>query len=74
MAHYNCAKCPGYCCSYPIIGLTKRDVERLAKHHEISFEKAKTTFTRDDVWIYISMTNIDAAPLLPDIVATAWAV
>ena len=35
--------------------------------------KVETTFTRDDVWIYISMTNIDAAPLLPDIVATAWA-
>src|SRR5579871_2730959 len=27
---YNCAKCPGYCCSYEIIPLTKRDVERLA--------------------------------------------
>ena len=29
---YNCSKCPGYCCSYPLIALTKRDVERLAKH------------------------------------------
>jgi hypothetical protein len=33
----------------------------------------ETTFTRGDVWIYISMTNVDATALLPDIVATAWA-
>jgi hypothetical protein len=33
----------------------------------------ETTFTRDDVWIYISMTNVDATTLLPDLVATAWA-
>lgn len=33
----------------------------------------ETTFTRDDVWIYISMTNVDATALLPDMVATAWA-
>ena len=48
MAHYNCLKCPGYCCSYPVIALTKRDVERLAKHHELSFEQAKKKFTRND--------------------------
>ena len=30
MAVYNCSKCPGYCCSYPIIPLKKRDVQRLA--------------------------------------------
>jgi uncharacterized protein len=47
MAHYNCAKCPGYCCSYPVIGLTKRDVERLAKHHDVTFEAAKKSFTRE---------------------------
>ena len=48
MAHYNCLKCPGYCCSYPVIALNKRDVERLAKHHELSFEQAKKKFTRND--------------------------
>jgi uncharacterized protein len=42
---YNCQKCPGYCCSYPLIALTKRDVERLAKHFELSFKVAKTKFT-----------------------------
>lgn len=45
MALYNCAKCPGYCCSYPLIPLTKRDVERLAKHFGLSFREAKRKFT-----------------------------
>ena len=42
---YDCKKCPGYCCSYPLIALDKRDVERLAKHFGLSFEKAKAKFT-----------------------------
>jgi Fe-S-cluster containining protein len=42
---YNCLKCPGYCCSYPLIALNKRDVERLAKHFDLSFDEAKTKFT-----------------------------
>jgi len=42
---FNCAKCPGYCCSYPLIALTKRDVGRLAKHFGIGFAKAKKKFT-----------------------------
>lgn len=33
----------------------------------------ETTFTRDNEWIYISMTNVDDTALLPDMVATAWA-
>ena len=36
-------------------------------------DTVETTFTRDNVWIYISMTNLDATSLLPDMVATAWA-
>jgi uncharacterized protein len=42
---YNCKKCPGYCCSYPLIALTKRDVERLAKHFGLTFAAAKERFT-----------------------------
>ncbi len=42
---YDCSKCPGYCCSYPIIGLTKKDVERLAAHFGISFTKARKKYT-----------------------------
>ena len=44
---YNCQKCPGYCCSYPLIALTKRDVERLAKHFGLGFEEAKAKFTAE---------------------------
>lgn len=43
---YNCRKCPGYCCSYPLIALEKRDVERLARHHGITFEEARRRFTK----------------------------
>jgi Fe-S-cluster containining protein len=41
---FDCSKCPGYCCSYPIIELKKRDVERLAKHFGLSCKK----FTKTD--------------------------
>ena len=42
---YNCKKCPGYCCTYPLIALDKRDVERLGRHFGITFEQAKRKFT-----------------------------
>jgi Fe-S-cluster containining protein len=45
---YNCAKCPGYCCSYPLIALNKRDVTRLAKHFGLSFAAARKKFTKVD--------------------------
>jgi Fe-S-cluster containining protein len=44
---YDCLKCPGYCCSYPVIALDKRDVERLAAHFIRSVEDARTAFTRE---------------------------
>lgn len=44
---YRCDKCPGYCCSYPLIPLEKRDVERLAKHFGIPYEEAKRSFTKE---------------------------
>ena len=43
---YDCLNCPGYCCSYPVIVLKKKDVERLAKHHGLSFKVAEKRFTR----------------------------
>ncbi len=48
MASYNCAKCPGYCCSYPLIPLNKRDVERLGRHFGLDFEAARKKFTKTD--------------------------
>lgn len=43
---YNCAKCPGYCCSYPVIQVSKYDCERLGKHFGISAEEAEKRFTK----------------------------
>ena len=60
----------GFTCSAAFEG-TRCD--KTTPNSQFPVDTVETTFTRDDVWIYISMTNIDAAPLLPDIVATAWA-
>jgi len=43
---YDCAKCPGYCCSYPLIEVGKRDVKRLAKHFGLTPEQAQSRFTK----------------------------
>lgn len=47
MAKYDCSKCPGFCCSYPVISITKADVERLARHYGIGFETARERFTKE---------------------------
>jgi Fe-S-cluster containining protein len=46
MARYDCLKCPGYCCSYPVIPVTERDVARLARHYGITPEQAQARFTK----------------------------
>jgi Fe-S-cluster containining protein len=43
---YNCKRCPAYCCSYPRIIVTKKDLERLARHFGISRTKARKRFTK----------------------------
>ena len=43
---YDCTKCPGFCCSYPIIPVTRADVTRLARHFGLEFEVAAKRFTR----------------------------
>ncbi len=43
---YNCKRCPGFCCSYPVIEVTQRDIRRLAKHFGIEPEQAEKRFTR----------------------------
>jgi Fe-S-cluster containining protein len=45
---YNCSKCPGYCCSYPVIPLKKKDVQRLADHFGLGFKDARRKFTKVD--------------------------
>ena len=45
---YDCNKCPGYCCSYPLIEVSQRDIARVAAHFDVSVAKAKTKFFRYD--------------------------
>lgn len=60
----------GFVCSDAFEG-TRCD--KTTPNTQFPVDTVETTFTRDDVWIYIAMTNVDSAPLLPDMVATAWA-
>lgn len=43
---YNCNNCPAYCCSYPRIETTERDIARLAKFFGVSFEQARRRYTK----------------------------
>ena len=43
---YDCQNCPSYCCSYPRIAVTKKDIQRLAKHFGLDYEKARRRFTK----------------------------
>ena len=43
---YDCSKCPAYCCTYDWILVTKRDIARLAKRFELSYEEAESKFTK----------------------------
>jgi Fe-S-cluster containining protein len=43
---FNCLRCPAYCCSYDRIEVTKRDIARLAKHFQVSYETAKERYTK----------------------------
>jgi Fe-S-cluster containining protein len=45
---YDCSKCPGYCCSYPLIEVGKRDIARLAKHFDLDYATAEERFTKYD--------------------------
>ncbi len=43
---YDCMKCPGYCCSYPAVIVTKRDLERLARHFQLEPREAERKFCK----------------------------
>jgi hypothetical protein len=45
---YSCEKCPGYCCSYPEIEVTPRDIERLARRFGLDYRLAEERFTKYD--------------------------
>ncbi|HLX80587.1 MAG TPA: hypothetical protein VKS43_08380 [Burkholderiales bacterium] len=42
---YDCKKCPGYCCSYPLIEVSRTDITRLAKHFDVDYDTAEERFT-----------------------------
>jgi len=41
---YDCLKCPGYCCSYPVIEVKDRDAVRIAKHFSLPLAKAEVKY------------------------------
>jgi len=43
---YSCAECPAYCCSYPEIEVTPRDIQRLARHFGLGTQQAEERFTK----------------------------
>jgi len=45
---YSCDKCPAYCCTYSDIEVGTRDIDRLAKHFDLTFAKAEARFTKMD--------------------------
>ena len=45
---YSCNKCPAYCCTYSEIEVTRRDIERLARHFDLSYARAEERFTKVD--------------------------
>jgi len=70
IAYLEVVKADGFACA-EALGGTRCD--KTTPNSQFPVDTIENVFTRDDVWIYISMTNVDSAPLLPDIVATAWA-
>lgn len=45
--HFDCLKCIGYCCAiYERVEVSKKDIDRLARHFGITPDKARRKFTR----------------------------
>jgi Fe-S-cluster containining protein len=43
---FDCDACPAYCCSYPRIIVSKKDLTRLGKFFGISGKQARKSFTK----------------------------
>ncbi len=43
---YNCARCSAFCCTYPRIPVTERDVARLARRFDLDVDVARRRFTK----------------------------
>ncbi len=45
--HFDCTKCPAFCCAvYERVTVTKRDINRLAKHFGVAVESATRRYTK----------------------------
>ncbi len=45
--YFNCSKCPAFCCAiYERVVVTKRDLNRLAKHFGVAVDQAARRYTR----------------------------
>ncbi|CAN5364048.1 hypothetical protein BH11ACT3_BH11ACT3_09670 [soil metagenome] len=69
-AYLNVVTASGFACAAALDG-TRCD--KTTPNSQFPVDTVESIFTRDDVWIYVSMTNVPSDPLLPDMVATAWA-
>jgi Fe-S-cluster containining protein len=43
---YDCERCPAYCCSYPRIIVTPKDIRRLAKYFGMTQKEVRKKFTK----------------------------
>jgi hypothetical protein len=43
---YDCTKCPGYCCSYPVIEVKDRDATRIARHFGMPLKAVEKKYFR----------------------------
>lgn len=41
---YDCLKCPGYCCSYPVIEVKDKDARRIADHFGLTLPQAEKKY------------------------------
>ena len=46
MPSYDCGRCPAYCCSYPRVIVSKKDLRRLAEHFGIGVKETRKKFTK----------------------------
>ena len=47
--YFDCSKCPAYCCAiYERVQVTKRDLNRLARHLAVTVEIAEKRYTKID--------------------------
>lgn len=68
-AYLDVVSADGYTC---VAALDGTRCDKTTTNAEFGTTGIETVFTRDDTWIYIGTSNLEPAPLLPDIVATAW--